>query len=89
MKGYEETYWKATISKCPHCDVIISVESESIISKRTAIGMSISKVEDHIKNRCPLRMRIKSKRPTRLSIMIKSKNESRVATEWETDQVLI
>lgn len=89
MTEYKPFSYKAKISKCPHCDVPVLIEENSFTDKRNAIGSAILKFQYHIKNECPFRNQIKIKKQTSLSIMITSKSETRVMTEWETNKVLI
>jgi hypothetical protein len=85
---YTPVQWKATVSKCPHCECMIDVEATSDISVQCVMTYTYTKMMDHIR-KCTtistMNPKIKTKKITSVSVMTKSKHGSLgTMSEWKT-----
>ena len=84
---YTPIKWEATVSKCPHCECLIDIESTSDISTQRVMTYTYAKMVDHIR-KCTsistMNLKIKTKKIASVSVVTKSKYESGVVSEWKT-----
>lgn len=79
-------YWKASITRCPHCQSMILIDGESNTSKNCAIKDVFEKMNSHYeKCFCKKQSLLK----TDIHLMIKSNNGLSTITEWDTNKILI
>lgn len=83
--------WKASITKCPHCDNIISAIGTSKVNERCAVTDVYFAIQDHIVSSCPLRHTIKNRKKlkTYVSIMASVNKDNRIHSEWVTNKILV
>ena len=85
---YTPIQWKATVSKCPHCECLIDVEATSDISVQCVMTYTYTKMMDHIRkctNISTMNPKIKTKKIASVSVMTKSKySGSAIMSEWKT-----
>jgi len=85
---YTPVQWKATISKCPHCQCLCDVETTSDISVQCVMTYAYAKMMDHIR-KCTsistMNPQIKTKKMASVSVMTKSKHGTLgTMSEWKT-----
>jgi len=83
--------WKASITKCPHCDNVISAIGTSKVNERCAVTDVYFAIQDHITSSCPLRHTIKNRKKlkTYVSIMTTKIKDKYSSSEWATNKILV
>jgi len=83
--------WKASITKCPHCDNVISAIGTSKVNERCAVTDVYFAIQDHITSSCPLRHTIKNRKKlkTYVSIMTTTIKDKYSCSEWATNKILV
>ena len=87
----EERTWKASVTKCPHCDSVISALGTSKVNERCAVTDVYFAIQTHIISSCSSRNTRKNRKKlkTYVSIMASVKKDNRLSSEWVTNKILV
>ena len=89
-KNYKPVYWRASISKCPHCQCFCEVNADSTINVNCAITNLYDKMEQHVRKCTSISTMNKTqriKKIAKVSIMTRSNYSNSTISEWQTDNI--
>lgn len=87
--NYIVTDWKATLKKCPHCNIEVNITGHSKSTKQQAISQVFTKFIEHHHSCSPFERKPLKKAPLKIVIWSQDEQATTFMSKFQNELILI